>query len=256
MRKDSEVKEPRGKVEGRYFIEGDIEAPEAMLPREECRHALKARRLRAGSMIEVFDGRGRYRIGLLEPSSGERARIRFLGPVRVHEGPERKLTLALSPPKKDRMTFAVEKLSELGADRLIPTVFRRSLDAGVRDKPSKAERWQRTAKEAAKQCGRYMLLDVAPLTSFHDLSTELDAFDLKIVLLAGGEGRTLRDLLHGCSRPPGETLVLVGPEGGFTAGETARAEGEGFLPASLGERILRTETAAIAAAAIFRAEWP
>ena len=161
------------------------------------------------------------------------------------------------------MAFAVEKLSELGADMLIPTVFRRSLDAGVRVDTSKIARWRRTAVEAAKQCGRSFLLDVKVPCTLDALLEDLAHFDQKIVLSTAQHARASHtegaeknlpfiEVLHGPESAPTESLVLVGPEGGFTPEEDHRIRENGFVPASLGKKILRIETAAVAAAAIFR----
>ena len=253
----------RIKVEGRFFIEGDLSHPRVTLPEGESAHAVKSKRLKPGCTVEVFDGRGAYRAGVIEHAALDGVSIRFEEPLRHEAGSKHRLTLALSPPKRDRMAFAVEKLSELGADVLIPTVFRRSLDAGVRVDTSKIARWRRTAVEAAKQCGRSFLLDVRAPCTLDDLLKELAHFDLKIVLSTAQQtpsshaeivDRNLpfKEVLQRLESDPDESLVLVGPEGGFTPEEDHRIREHGFVPASLGKRILRIETAAAAAAAIFR----
>jgi 16S rRNA (uracil1498-N3)-methyltransferase len=253
----------RKKVEGRFYIEGDLAHPRVTLPEGESAHAVKSKRLKPGCTVEVFDGLGTYRVGVIEHAAPDGVSIRFEEAPRHEEGSKHRLTLALSPPKRDRMAFAVEKLSELGADALIPTVFRRSLDAGVRVDTSKIVRWRRTAVEAAKQCGRSFLLDVRAPCTLDSLLEKSVHFDLKIVLSTaqhappshaeGAENNLpFTEVLHRLESDPGESLVLVGPEGGFTPEEDHRIREHGFVPASLGKRILRIETAAAAAAAIFR----
>ena len=195
-----------------------------------------------------------------------RSTVRFIEPSRSEEPPAHRITLAVSPPKGDRMSWMVEKLSELGADALVPTVFQRSIDAGVRVATAKAERWRRTAVEAAKQCGRNFLLEVKVPFPLDGLLKDSERFDLGIVLIPehpgapsphGGPERvsTLDGVVRSLKAVPAETLVLVGPEGGISPEESERIREAGFRPASLGSRILRIETAALAAAAVLRSAW-
>ncbi len=246
-------------VSGRFFVVSDLTASFVDLPREEASHAVKSRRLGPGSRVEIFNGRGESRRGVLESALPGNLSIRFTEPLRKEEAPSNRLCLAVSPPKGGRMTFLVEKLSELGADRLIPAVFRHSTDAGVRVSTAKVGRWRRTAVESAKQCGRSFLLAVDDPCPADALIEAISRFDSKFVLVTGknrlGGVPPLQDLLLGQDTSPGRTLIVVGPEGGFSPEEAARMEEAGAHPASLGKRILRIETAAISAAALFRAAW-
>jgi 16S rRNA (uracil1498-N3)-methyltransferase len=230
------------KPEGRFYVDGDLTAPAVDLPGEEAAHARKARRLRSGRLVELFDGRGGARSGRLDGK-----RVTFTEALRVTPAPGFRLALAVSPPKGDRMTFLVEKLSELGADALLPTVFDRSLDAGVTVRTSKVHRWRRTAVESAKQCGRAFLLEVCDPLRFHDLKPRFTDYD-HVVLLE--PGRDPFKKIVGTFQPlPRSALLIVGPEGGVTSEESADPA---LLRASLGSNILRIETAAVAAAAIYR----
>jgi 16S rRNA (uracil1498-N3)-methyltransferase len=164
------------------------------------------------------------------------------------------------------MSWMVEKLSELGADAVVPTVFQRSLDAGVRVSTAKAARWRRTAVEAAKQCGRNILLEVKAPFLLDELLKESARFDLNIVLIPEHPGPSsvhggpetvpsLDGMVRGLKAVPAETLVLVGPEGGISQEESERIGEAGFRTVSLGSRILRIETAALAATAVLRSAW-
>jgi 16S rRNA (uracil1498-N3)-methyltransferase len=229
------------KPEGRFYVDHDLSAPSVLLPDEEAAHVRKVRRIRSGSPVELFNGRGGMRSGRLEGR-----RVVFTEALRTAPAPASRLTLAVSPPKGDRMTFLVEKLSELGADVLIPTVFERSVDAGVTVRTAKIGRWRRTAVEAAKQCGRAFLLEVCEPMSLLDLQARVLDFDHAVLLAPGGV--PFERVLAAFTPLPRSVLILVGPEGGITSRESADL---GLPCASLGTHILRIETAAVAAAAIY-----
>jgi RsmE family RNA methyltransferase len=155
------------------------------------------------------------------------------------------LTLAVALPKGDRQKWLVEKLTELGCARLVPLVTTRGVAEAT---PAAIERLGRAAIEACKQCGRTMLLEIAPPAT---LAAVLAARDPgALALVADPAGEALGPLLAGHA---GAVLALVGPEGGFTAEELAAAEAAGWRRVSLAPHILRVETAAIALAAVMAA---
>ncbi|MFH2002533.1 MAG: RsmE family RNA methyltransferase [Planctomycetota bacterium] len=240
----------------RFFSEQDLSAPEAGISREEAAHALKSRRLSSGARVELFDGKGSARVGILEKERSGLATVRFCEPVRRFERPLHLLCMAVSPPKGDRMTFLVEKLSELGADLVIPVLFHHSRDAGVKEDTAKVSRWRRTAIEAAKQCGRNHLLAVEPPCRFESLLLRMKEYDLKVLLQPDSESEPLSEQLRAAPEAPRRTLLMVGPEGGITRDESEKAQALGSITAGLSPLILRTETAALACATLFRAEWP
>jgi 16S rRNA (uracil1498-N3)-methyltransferase len=210
-----------------------------------------ARRLRTGDEVEIFDGKGTARRGVIDEVSGGRLLVRFHSPPTTDPEPERRLTIAMSPPRGERMAFAVEKLSELGCHRLAPVVFRRSEDAGVRTGTGKIRKWRRRAIESAKQCGRNRLLDVADPVSLAEALGQWPE-TVSFVVLEREAGESLADRLE-ADRGVAETVILVGPEGGFTEEERRLMRESGGKPARLFDHILRIETAAVAAAALFNA---
>jgi 16S rRNA (uracil1498-N3)-methyltransferase len=242
------------KLEGRFYLDSALSRDFEDLPAREAAHAFKSRRLKPGCLVELFNGRGAARQGVLE-GEARRARVRFMERLREFPKPPSSLTLAVSPPKGDRMTFLVEKLSELGADALIPTLFHRSLDSGLKAATSKISRWRRTAVESAKQCGRYHLLDVEEPAYLEGLIPRFDTFQLVVLLELSEEARPLSEILLNLPVSPPNTLVLAGPQGGLTPEEAAKIQAAGAVPAFLGSRTLRIETAALAAAAVIRSEW-
>jgi 16S rRNA (uracil1498-N3)-methyltransferase len=158
-------------------------------------------------------------------------------------GGETPLVLLTAVPRGGRMDFLVQKCCELGVSRIVPIIAERSV---ARPEPGRRARWEKIAREAARQCGR---ADVPVVAAPAALATALAAPELperRLILSTDGAGRPLRALLGA----PAPTALLVGPEGGFAAAENEAARAAGFLPVSLGARILRVETAAIVAVAL------
>ena len=160
--------------------------------------------------------------------------------------------LAVSPLKGDRMELVVQKATELGVAGIWPVVTFRT-DAAARPalQGSRGERWERVASGAAEQCGRAVVPEVAPTTTLEGLVAR--AFDGRRVVLLETPGHApLASLAVDASRA---LLLLVGPAGGFEPSEAEALRAAGFTAASLGPRILRAETAAVAAVAIAQATW-
>ncbi|HEY7724618.1 MAG TPA: RsmE family RNA methyltransferase [Anaeromyxobacteraceae bacterium] len=200
-------------------------------------------RLEPGAPLEVFDGEG----GIHEaevPAAGEPL---LLGPRRPAAPPGAALWLAFAPPRGDRADWVVQKATELGALRLLPFESGRSVVrlAGPRG-AARAERWRRIAVEAARQCGRADVPAVdAPATLLEALARAPAGFRRVVLFEGGGE-----PFERGLDRSAPGHLLAVGPEGGFTAGEMSAASAAGARVVSLGPRILRAETAALAAVAL------
>jgi 16S rRNA (uracil1498-N3)-methyltransferase len=234
----------------RFYSADSLEGDFLLLDPEEARHATGSRRLKPMTTVEVFDGQGSSRLGTIQPESRNRVRVSFTSPLRIEPPPAQTLTVALSPPKGERMNLVVEKLSELGCHTVIPVIFRHSKDAGVRRETGKVARWRRKALEAAKQCGRNRILTVTDPVPLADLLNAESRPDSLIALDCEGQERMLGERL---TEVPGaaETVILVGPEGGFTDRERDLLQDSGARSARIGSAILRIETAAIAAAALW-----
>jgi 16S rRNA (uracil1498-N3)-methyltransferase len=153
------------------------------------------------------------------------------------------ITLLVAVPRGERMDWLVQKTTELGVARIVPVASERSVarpEAGSGRHP----RWEKIAREAARQCGR---ADVPRIDEPTELEAALAANDLparRLALWEGERGRSLGAAL---------TAILIGPEGGFAADEVARAERASFVAVGLGPRILRVETAAVVAVALIQA---
>jgi 16S rRNA (uracil1498-N3)-methyltransferase len=150
------------------------------------------------------------------------------------------------------MDLIVEKCSELGLTTLVPLHTERTVVHEVAGRmQTKLARWRRVAEAAARQSGHRTLLDVQPPRSLPDFCAHYRSAPVKIVCWEGEQQRSLRQALDTCvDQSP--LVILIGPEGGLTTDEIVMVQAHGFLTASLGPRILRTETAAIAVTSIIR----
>lgn len=209
-------------------------------------------RLTPGDTVIASDGRGREFTVRLE-ALGEHATGTIVGAATTRREAPLAISLVQGIPKGDKMETIVRAVTELGAVRVLPAITQRTV---VRLEPSRwrerARRWQRIAKEAAKQSGRAVVPDVAlprPLLEWLE-PTPTDA-DLRLCLWEG-EAPAISRVLDALSTPPATALVLVGPEGGLAREEVQAAQRHGWMPVSLGSRILRTETAALAVVTILQ----
>ena len=210
-------------------------------------HHLRVRRVRIGSPVTLTDGQGQERCGVLTALGREQAVV-SLTPFRAARCESRlRLVLAQAVLKADKMDWVIEKATELGVAEFIVFVSEHSLG-----KPSaeRQARWNRIARSAAKQSQRSVVPAVRGPFSFQELL--LCPGDMRLLFWEG----TQRDLPTVPALTPSSALVaVIGPEGGFTLEEAARAESSGFHSVTLGPRILRAETAALVAVSLCQYRW-
>lgn len=224
----------------RFFVSPpSLQQDRVSLEGDTLHHLSKVLRLAIGEEIILLDGCGNLcqcRIDSLGRKFGEALVLR-----RWQES-ERVLPVQLlqSLPKGDKMELILQKGTELGVTEFVPVLAGRSTPRLVADREeSRQQRWERIIQEAARQCRRPMLPRLAPAIT---LTEALAACSAELRLLPWEEeSRPLASVLP--QRPPASVAVLIGPEGGFSAAEAAEASAAGFVPVSLGPRILRSETA-------------
>ena len=228
-----------------------VEGHEVALDRSAAQHAVAVLRLAVGAPLTLFDGTGGEHPATLVQADRSGARARVGARRAVEREPPFPLVLGQALAKGERMDLVVQKATELGATALAPLFTERSevrLDAERAAK--RVAHWQGVVRAACEQCGRNRLPEVAtpqPLEAFL-----AGAPSAALRLLLAPDGAAPRDL----PRPGAAGVVLlVGPEGGLSEAEAARAAAAGFVGASLGPRVLRTETAALAALATVQAVW-
>ena len=222
------------------------------LPEGAARH-VQVLRLQPGAALTLFDGRGGQWSAELLAMGRKSVSARVLAHLPIECELARPVTLALGMPANERMDSLVEKATELGVTRIVPLVCERSVLrlAGERAE-RKAAHWQAIAVAACEQSGRNRLPVVAAPMALKDWLAQ-DAADarpgLRAVLGFAPDARPLRVLLDGAVDGALPLILLSGPEGGLSEAEAALAERQGFLPITLGARILRADTAPLAALA-------
>jgi len=237
--------------ERRFLVTGeglDEARGVAWLAGEEHHHLARVLRLKAGDAVSTFDGKGRGHHGVVEIVEKERTRIRITGEDDAPVEPLFHLILAQAIPHHEKMEWVIQKGTELGVARIIPVVTARSVVRPRDGRWERLERWRRVALEAARQCGRRRVPEVSEPVALDALlaaPAEGNA-EARMILLERDSSRGTLQLPPGARRG----LALVGPEGGWTDEEAGAALDSGFTPAYLGARVLRAETAGVAAAAI------
>ncbi|HEY3283493.1 MAG TPA: 16S rRNA (uracil(1498)-N(3))-methyltransferase [Armatimonadota bacterium] len=220
----------------------------------ECARQLRTvLRLRAGATVELFDGHGRQCLArLLEPEPGAETRAEVLERLPITGEPSHELLLLQALLKGEKCDFVVEKAVELGATRVLFWPAARSV---VRLEPDRLEgrltRWRRIATEAAEQCGRCRVPEVGYVASLDALPGMIAAEERPYLLVAyeAEEYRPLRAALA-VEPAPRSVAVVIGPEGGLAPEEVAALGRQGGVEVTLGRRVLRAETAALAALAL------
>ena len=236
----------------RFHVPGAAPGARVVLPEHAGHHAREVLRLRPGAPVRVFDGAGAEFEAVLDEVSRRTVSARLGRPAEPRAESSLRLVLAAAVLKGDRMEAVVQKATELGVWEIWPVVTFRT-DAAARPalQGTRAERWERVASGAAEQCGRAVVPHVAPTTTLEGLLAR--PFDGPRAVLLETTGHPALPSLP--VDPVSPLLVLVGPAGGFEPAEAERLRAAGVLFASLGPRILRAETAAVAAVAIAQATW-
>lgn len=230
----------------RFFLPAVSLFPEqtVALPVEVMRHLRTVLRLQPGAECELLDGAGLIaRVLILD---GAQARVLSIEKALA---PECTLSLIQGLPKGEKLELILQKGTELGVNRFLPTRMERSVSWLKADREQKRlARWEKIIQEAARQSGQSFL---PQLQLEHSLESAMTAVDADLKLLLWEESDQPLNLVLPDFRPQ-RVAVIVGPEGGITADEAQKAQLAGYLPVSIGPRILRTETAGLAIVAILQ----
>jgi 16S rRNA (uracil1498-N3)-methyltransferase len=232
----------------RFFVEGRHRTGDVVtLDGSDAHKIITVLRMRDGDRIDVIDSAAqRFNAAIAIDGKTVRASLDVLAPAEAHTLPD--VTIAQGVPKGQKMDFVVEKLTELGAAAIIPLQSERTIVSDV--SPNKLERWRRLAKTAAQQCGRAGIPEVREPVTFDALLRTFGEYDCVLLPWELAERAPLRERLPLLLTDARRVLVLIGPEGGFSHAEAEAAKRSGAQLISLGSRILRTETAGLAALAV------
>jgi 16S rRNA (uracil1498-N3)-methyltransferase len=234
----------------RRWIADTWDEATASLTGEQATHLIRVLRAQAGMEFDIVAG-DRVWHGVIAGISGDQVRFNLV--AEVEADPALPITLLLSVFKFDRMEWAIEKATELGVERIIPILARRSEKHLAQAAQARVERWKRISREASKQSRRSdvpVIEDALPLKT----AARREGEAVRLLLAEQERTTTLRHALSEALASSGGEMpnvrMAVGPEGGWTAEEEALFDDEGWKPVSLGPRILRAETAAITAMAV------
>lgn len=222
----------------RFFSDSPITSEHVQLTGPEAQHLAKVMRAKAGDEVVLFDGTGSEFSATVTEVGRSEVALRVTEQCQVDRELSFELTLAVALPKGERQRWLVEKLTELGCTRLQPLLTAR----GVAQPTGNAlARLRRTVIEASKQCGRNRLMEIAKPMQVTAFLRHGQRFETRLIAHPA-----LKDATPIQAGSRQLQAAVVGPEGGFTSEEVMLANNEDWTGVSLGPRILRTETAAVA----------
>lgn len=238
-----------------FYIEGSG-ALDALvyLTQEDAKHASQVMRMQAGEQIYAVDAQGRRFLAELQNVTKTQCSA-ILKEMLPDNEPEVRITLYQGLPKADKMDLIVQKLTELGAAKVVPVKMERCVvKLDEKDGPKRCERLNKIAREAAKQCKRGVAPEIAAPQTWKQLTADMAKHDLLMVPWEDASGYGMK-AAHADFPNAKDIGIVIGPEGGMSAAEIEAIEAVGAKQITLGPRILRTETAAVASCTMAMLLW-
>ena len=228
-----------------FFVEPErIGSEQAIITGPDVNHIRNVLRMKPGEAVRISDGSGSCYDGIIDTLQNDEIVVRLSGEkIESTELPV-ETVLFQGLPKSDKMELIIQKNTELGISAIVPVSTSRAvvkLDEKKAD--SKVKRWNGIAEAAAKQSKRTLIPQIRPVMSFKQALTEASAFDIKLMPYENAEGMAFTRKCISEIKPGARVAIFIGPEGGFSEEEVEAASEAGFVPITLGRRILRTETA-------------
>lgn len=235
----------------RFFIPAsDLAGDQVRLGPEQSHQVCHVLRLKAGDSVVVLDNSGvEYDVTLTAVSRAEAVGL-ITGQRPAAGEPAAELVLFQSLLAREKFEWVLQKGTEVGVAQFVPVLTDRSLLRAKVVEDSKMDRWRRIVMEAAEQAHRGRVPKISQIVSFGEAVDQLVGFDRRLIAAPFRETVSLREALEGTGGKPVSVALMIGPEGGFTQEEMTLAREKGVAPIRLGPRVLRTETAAIVAAAL------
>ena len=227
-----------------FFIDGQIEGSTHLVMGEDARHIEKSLRMRVGEELTLVDSCKKQNLCRISDFTPSGVEVEVISEKNCESEADVQITLYQSLTKGDKMDLIVQKAVELGVHRIVPVVTSRCVSRpDEKSLKKKIERWQKIALGAAQQSCRGIVPEVADALSFSQALDEAAQLDTSIIFYEGG-GDSLKSFTDKGFATMG---IFVGCEGGFDVSEVESAKEKGIFPATLGKRILRAETAPLAA---------
>jgi len=232
-----------------FFVESKtLKKPFAVIEGSEVRHIKNVLRLKPGDKIRVFDGEGFEYDASIHRFSADRVEIKIRRKFQGTKESPVQIAVAQALLKEKKMDQLLRHLCELGMTRWVPFISNRSVSKpGEKRLSARAQRWSKIVKESCKQCQRSKLPSISKTQTFEGVLEYGSSCDLQIVFYENESAKLKSLMAPDPPSPPRKILLILGPEGGFSDQEIENARAAGCMIAGLGSRILRSETAAIAA---------
>ena len=234
-----------------FFIEPSLVTGAVVsITGSEAHHIKNVLRLKPGDGLKLFDGTGFEYAAVITRVSAKDVAVKIERKRKAAAPPGARIIVAQAFLKEKKMDDLVRKLCEFGVARWVPFFSQRSIPRpDAKRLAGRCRRWQRIATEAVKQCRRIDMPRIGDALSFEEILDFSQSCDLRIVFWENESSLLTADLASK-DNPAKKILLMLGPEGGFTDQEIKRLQNGGFVSAGLGPRILRAETATIAAATL------
>ena len=231
-----------------FFIDPqDLQRSRVTIGGKEARHMGKVLRLKPGMVVGLSDGCGMQGEARIQSLTRDQVVLEVLRRFPSRREPAGELVVAQAMLKDQKMDLLLRQLTELGMTGWLPFISERSVpQPDERRQASRAARWARIAREAVKQCRRGRIPELSPVGRLDDVLEAGSRFDTRIMFWEGAR-QSLPMMAESDPAGARRVLMIVGPEGGFSDKEASAAEQAGFRLATLGPRILRAETATVAA---------
>ncbi len=214
---------------------------------EDAKHISLALRMKLGDKLEVSDLNGTDYLCEIESITSKTVELRIISKHKNETEPNVKLTLYQALPKGDKLEFIIQKAVELGVTTIVPVLTKRCVSRpDEKSMAKKLIRYNKIAKEAAKQCGRGVIPEVKPMMSFEKATDSLASHKTSVLFYEMG-GERINSLIK---KDDADIGIMIGSEGGFDESEVALTVAKGVKTATLGKRILRCETAPLSAVSI------
>lgn len=212
-------------------------------------------RLQAGDKIEVLDGTGKVYSATIKNILKDEILCEISSSRSMGSEPSLVITLIQSVPRESKMDFIIQKCTELGVSKIIPVISERTIiKLGEEKKDKRLARWRKIAKEAAEQSGRGKIPEITEVVNLSEALKQAKNHDLSIIPYEMEEDSSIKNILIK-NKEIRSIMLAIGPEGGFSKEEVENAKKSGFRSVSLGKRILRTETAGMAALSMINYEF-
>lgn len=230
----------------RFFIDHVPESDRITLTGDDAHHISRVLRMKSGEKLIICDGMGTDYSCVLTDIEGGNAHCQVEARAPSRGEPEAKVTLFMALPKGDKMDFIVQKAVELGVHTIVPYVASRCVSRpDGKALAKKIERWRKIAREAAQQCGRGRVPMVMECVDFSHAVERAAQTEMPLFFYEMEQETSVRTALT--AHPFASAAIVIGPEGGFAEEEAQMARQQGLTSVSLGPRILRCETAPLAA---------